>query len=89
MRVAIHVRPGARAVGVGGLHGDALVVRVRDRAVDGNATKAALAALAAALELSQRDVVLVAGATSRLKIVDIPDTAAARLATLRDTQRWS
>jgi uncharacterized protein YggU (UPF0235/DUF167 family) len=89
MRVAIHVRPGARAVGVGGLHGDALVVRVRDRAVDGNATKAALAAVASALEVPQRDVVLVAGATTRVKIVDIPDTAAARLATLRDAQRSS
>jgi uncharacterized protein len=89
MRVAIHVRPGARAVSVGGLHGDALIVRVRDRAVDGKATAAALAAIAAALELPRRDVILVTGATSRLKIVEVPDSAAARIASLRDTQRLS
>jgi len=84
VRLAIHVRPGSRTVGVGGRHGDALIVRVRDRPVDGKATDAALAVLAAALDLPRRDVTLVTGATSRAKLVQIPDSAAQRAAELRD-----
>lgn len=82
MRVTLHVRPGSRTTAVGGLHGDALVVRVRERRIDGKATEAALAALAAALGVPSRAVVLVAGATSRLKVVEIPDSAAGRVAEL-------
>ena len=83
VRVAIHVRPGVRAIGVGGCRGDALVVRVRERAVDGKAPEAALVALAAALELPRRDITLVAGASSRIKLVDIPDSAGPRMVALR------
>lgn len=82
MRVAIHVRPGSATSSVGGNHGDALIVRVRERSVDGKATAAALAALAAALDIRSRDVELISGATSRTKIVDIPDTACAAVARL-------
>lgn len=64
------------------MHGDALVVRVRARRIDGKATEAALIALAAALGVPSRQVVLVAGAKSRLKIVEIPDSAAGRVAEL-------
>ena len=39
MRVTIRVHPGARQPGVGGNHAGALVVRVRERAVDGRATE--------------------------------------------------
>jgi uncharacterized protein YggU (UPF0235/DUF167 family) len=76
MRVAIRVRPGARHTVVGGSHAGALIVRVRERAVDGKATASALAALAKALGLRARDVALLSGATSRTKLVEIPDTAA-------------
>jgi uncharacterized protein YggU (UPF0235/DUF167 family) len=75
MRVAIRVRPGARSTVVGGSHAGALVVRVRERAVDGKATASALAALANALGLRVREVALLSGATSRTKLVEIPDTA--------------
>ena len=47
MRVTIRVRPGSARPGVGGEHDGALVVRVSARAVDGKATEAALAAVAA------------------------------------------
>jgi uncharacterized protein YggU (UPF0235/DUF167 family) len=76
LRVTIRVSPGSSRPGVGGLHGDALVVRVAARAVDGQATAAALAALAEALGLRRSDVRLVTGAASRTKIVDVPDTSA-------------
>lgn len=80
MRVAIRVRPGASRTAVGGVHGDALVVRVAPRAVDGAATEAALAALARALGVRRRQVRLVTGATSRDKVVEVSDDDSARLA---------
>jgi uncharacterized protein YggU (UPF0235/DUF167 family) len=50
---------------VGGERNGALVVRVSARAVDGQATEAALAAVATAFGIRRRAVTLVAGATSR------------------------
>lgn len=84
----MRVRPGASRTRVGGLHGDRLVVAVQARAVDGDATEAALAAVADALGLRRRHVSLVAGATSRDKVVEVDaglvDAAlAARLEALR------
>ena len=76
VRVSVRVRPGARTTGVGGSLADALVVRVAARAEGGRATEAALVALASALGVRRRDVRLVTGATSRTKLVEIPDGAA-------------
>ena len=89
MRVAIRVRPGASRTRVGGRYGDALVVAVQARAVDGAATEAALAAVADALGVRRRHVALVTGATSRDKVVEVDDAAtggdaAARVAELLD-----
>ena len=72
MRITLWVRPGSPRPGVGGEHDGALVVRVSPRAVDGHATAAALAAVAAAFGVRRQAVTLVAGATSRRKIVDLP-----------------
>jgi uncharacterized protein YggU (UPF0235/DUF167 family) len=83
VRVTIRVRPGAGRTTVGGLHDGALVVRVSERAVDGRATAAALAALASALGLRPRQVTLVSGKTSRTKVVELPDEAAAAYDALR------
>lgn len=82
VRVTIRVRPGASRTAVGGSYGDALVVAVQERAVDGAATRAALAALAGALGIRRREVTLLTGTTSRTKTVEVPDTAASRLADL-------
>ena len=82
VRVAIRVRPGASRTVVGGSHDGALVIRVGARAVDGRATAAALRALAEALGIHQRDVLLISGATSRSKVVQIPDGCHERLAAL-------
>jgi uncharacterized protein (TIGR00251 family) len=83
VRLAIRVKPGSARTAVGGRHGDALVVAVTARAVDGKATEAALRALADAFEVKRRDVALVSGATSRDKVVDI-DGEPAELAVRRD-----
>ena len=69
--VAVHARPGASRVAVGGRHGDALVVAVTARAVDGAATDAVLGAVADALGVKRRQVELRRGATSRAKLVQI------------------
>ena len=71
VRITIWVRPGSAQPGVGGEHGGALIVRVSARAVDGKATEAALAAMAAAFGVCRRDVTLIAGATARSKIVEV------------------
>jgi uncharacterized protein YggU (UPF0235/DUF167 family) len=81
LRVGIRVKPGvsrARA-SVGGRHGDALVVAVSARAVDGKATEAALRAIATAFGVRRADVTLAGGRLSRDKVVEIagpePDLA--------------
>jgi len=71
MRITIRVRPGSARPGVGGDYGGALVVRVSARAVDGAATEAALAAVAAAFGVRRGAVTLVTGAANRTKVVDV------------------
>jgi uncharacterized protein YggU (UPF0235/DUF167 family) len=73
VRITVRVRPGSARPGVGGEHDGALVVWVRERAVDGQATAAALAAVAAAFCVRRHAVTLIAGASSRTKIVDVAD----------------
>jgi uncharacterized protein YggU (UPF0235/DUF167 family) len=82
-RVLIHVKPAAARPSVGGRHGDALVVRVRERAVGGAATEAALRAVAEALGVRRADVALVTGATSRAKTVEVPDAVVSVIERLR------
>lgn len=85
MKVTIHVKPGSSRPRVGGAYGDALVVAVRERAVEGKATEAALEALATTLGCRRRAIRLIAGATSRTKIVDVPDQCRASVARLVDS----
>lgn len=72
----VRVRPGASRTTVGGAYGDALVVRVQERAVDGRATEAALRAVAAALDVPRRAVRLVSGPTSRDKVLAVTGDSA-------------
>jgi uncharacterized protein YggU (UPF0235/DUF167 family) len=71
VRIAIRVKPGSARPGVGGGHDGALIVRVSARAVDGKATEAALAAVAAAFGVRRDAVRLVSGASSRSKVIDV------------------
>jgi len=86
--VVVRVRPGAGRTRVGGRydgpHGPALVVAVGAPAVDGKATEAVRRALAEALAVRPRDVVLKLGATSRDKVFTVFGEVGARLAVLRD-----
>lgn len=71
MRLTVHVTAGSRSAIVGGTFDGALVVKVRERAVEGRATEAALAAIADALGVPRRAITLVHGARSRTKTVEI------------------
>lgn len=83
MRVRVHVRPGSSRTQVGGIHDDALVVAVTARAVEGKATEAVMRAIADALGVPRREVGLVSGATSRRKVVEVPDHTADQVVALR------
>jgi uncharacterized protein YggU (UPF0235/DUF167 family) len=82
VRVTIRVRPGAGGVAVGGGYDGALGMRVAARAVDDQATEAALAAVAQAFGVRRRAVTLVTGATSRTKAVEVVGGEQAVLARL-------
>ncbi|HLL65986.1 MAG TPA: DUF167 domain-containing protein [Micromonosporaceae bacterium] len=89
--IAIRVKPGSSRVRVGGCHqgpyGPALVVAVHAPPVDGEATEAALRALAGALGVRSSAVALKAGPASRDKLVTVADAPAdldARVASLRE-----
>ena len=75
MRVSVRVKPGSSRTGVGGDHDGSLVIRVSARAVDGQATEAALRALADALGVRRSALTLITGATSRTKHVEVISAA--------------
>ena len=57
---------------MGGRHGDrSLIVAVSAKAIDGAATEAALRAVAEALGMPRRALVLITGATSRDKVLGV------------------
>ena len=63
----IHAQPGARKVGLRGLHGDAIKVAVREVAESGKANKAIIALVAKALGLAKGAVTVVSGHSARSK----------------------
>jgi uncharacterized protein YggU (UPF0235/DUF167 family) len=71
VRITIWVKPGSVHPRIGGERSGALVVQVSARAVGGKATEAALGAVAAAFGVRRTAVTLVAGASSRTKIIDV------------------
>ncbi|MFG1923762.1 DUF167 domain-containing protein [Cryptosporangium sp. NPDC048952] len=88
--IPVRVKPGASRPRVGGTHdgphGPALVVAVTARAVEGKATEAVLDAVAAAFGVRASHATLLAGRTSRDKLIALdpaPADAAARLTALR------
>jgi uncharacterized protein YggU (UPF0235/DUF167 family) len=82
VRITVWVRPGSPRPGVGGERDGALVVRVSARPVDGQATEAALVAVAAAFGVRRRAVTLVAGASSRTKVIEVEGADPAALGRL-------
>ncbi len=71
VRITIWVRPGSARPAIGGERAGALIVQVSARAVDGKATEAALTSVASAFGVRRSAVTLVAGTSSRTKIVEV------------------
>lgn len=71
MRVQLRVIPNAQRDVVGGSRAGALLVRVQAPAVDGRATAAVTALVAAAFGVRSRDVSVLQGALRRDKLVEI------------------
>jgi len=71
LAVAIHAQPGAKRTEVAGVHGEALRIRIAAPPVEGRANEALVEFLARLFEVARRDVVLVAGETSRQKRFEI------------------
>jgi uncharacterized protein YggU (UPF0235/DUF167 family) len=76
VRISVRVRPGASRTKVGGGFGDALVVAVGARAVDGQATEAARRANPERFRDGPAQVTLVSGATARSKVFELRGDAA-------------
>ena len=82
VRFSVHVQPRASRDEIVGLHGTALKVRLRAPPVEGAANDALVALFADRLEVSRRSVRVVAGATSRGKLVEIDGTTEAAVRAL-------
>ncbi len=70
-RLTIKAVPGSRVDSIDGVLGDAIKIRLRAPAVDGKANRALLNLLARHLALHTRDIRLVTGQATRLKIIEI------------------
>ncbi len=70
-RLSVHVQPNASRPGPAGLHGTALKVRVDAPPLDGRANARLCDIVAVALQVPRRAVAVVAGETSRAKVVAV------------------
>jgi len=71
VRFSVHVQPRASTTSAAGVHGDALKVRLAAPPVDGAANQALVEFFAEIFRVGRRDVRILAGETSRSKIVEI------------------
>lgn len=71
VRFTVRVQPRASRVGVAGVHGGALKVRVHAPPVEGAANAAVIEVIADWLDVSHRTVRLVRGERARTKIIEV------------------
>ena len=85
MRLTIAAKPGSARPGLS-CRNDVVTVAVRERAIDGRANDAIVAAIAGWLDVPARQVTLALGGSGRTKAIDIdgvkPDELAAKIAAL-------
>jgi uncharacterized protein (TIGR00251 family) len=75
-RIKIYVQPRASKTAVIGMHGDAVHIRLAAPPVDNAANEALVKLVAERLGIAKRQVRVVAGATSRRKIIEIDGMSA-------------
>jgi uncharacterized protein (TIGR00251 family) len=71
IRITVRVQPRASVTDVTGLHGDALRVRLRAPPVDGAANAALVELLSVTFGIPRTFITIVAGVSSRMKIVEL------------------
>lgn len=71
VRLTVRVQPRAAANALGGVHGSALKIRLTAPPVDGAANEALRRFLADTFRIPLRDVTIVSGAGSRMKVVEL------------------
>ena len=85
VRVTIRVQPRASADGIAGVHGDALKVRLTAPPVDGAANEALREFLGSTFGIPVRAITIVAGTTSRTKVVELLGITEQRVRALVET----
>jgi len=75
-RIKVYVQPRASKTAVVGMHGDAVHIRLAAPPVDNAANEALVELVAARLGIAKRQVRVVAGETSRRKVIEIDGVAA-------------
>ena len=71
VRLTLRVQPRAASNQVAGLHGDALKIRITAPPVDGAANDAVVELLSATFGIPKRAITIVAGTSSRSKVVEL------------------
>ena len=80
--LTLHIQPGAKKTEVGGLHGDALKIRLAAPPVDGKANEALIKFVADTLGLPKSAVTIKSGQTSRRKALEVIGGDARQIAAL-------
>jgi hypothetical protein len=75
VRFSVHVQPRSKKPGVGGVHGDALKVRVSAAPVDGKANDAVIEMLAQSFGVATAKVRIVGGFGARRKVIEVDGVA--------------
>ena len=71
VRVSVRVQPRASTNEIAGIHGDALRIRLTSPPVEGAANEALVEFLAGTFGIARRDITIVAGSSSRSKVVEL------------------
>jgi uncharacterized protein len=82
VRIAVYVQPRAKRTEIAGHHGPALKIRVAAPPVEQAANEALLTFVATTLGVRRGNVRLVAGATSRRKVLEIDGITAEQIGVL-------
>lgn len=75
-RIKVYIQPRASKTAVVGMHGDCVRIRLTAPPVDNAANDALVALVAARLGIAKRQVRVVAGSTSRRKVIEIDGVSA-------------
>ena len=81
--VTLYIQPGAKQSRLVGTHDGMLKIAIKARPIDGEANKALIAFLSDHCQLPKQSFQIVAGESSRIKRVEMPEQAFMLLTSLR------